>query len=535
MIRFFRTTTGLQILICLVLAGATLLPYVQVKNYDFITFDDNMYVAENRQVLAGISWPGIKWSFTSLDAGNWHPLTWLSHMLDSQLYGSWAGGHHVTNVAFHLANTLLLFLFLARVTQALWPSALVAALFALHPLHVESVAWVSERKDVLSTFFWLATLWAYGRYVAAPSVRRYLSVVLLFALGLMAKPMVVTLPFVLLLLDYWPLGRVEAGLAAVPGLIGENIPNPGPPKQVYWRLILEKIPLFVLAILSCLITLAAQRAGGSVMSLVHWPLGPRLANALVAYIKYGVKLFWPPPMAMFYPLAPVPWWQALAAGLILLIVSVLLLARARRYPYLAVGWLWYLGTLVPVIGLVQVGGQALADRYMYIPSIGMFIIVAWGIFAVTKHWRHQKVVLALGSAVVLCACFWATWIQVGYWRNSETLFTHTIQVTGPNYMAYHHLGTDLVNRGKLGQAIALYKQTLAIAPSYAPAYNNLGCVYARQGRFEEAVPYFKEAIRLSPYALSFYRNLAQAFLDQGKKSAAGAVQEQVRWLKKRGR
>ncbi|MEJ2092421.1 MAG: tetratricopeptide repeat protein [Syntrophobacterales bacterium] len=529
MTQFFRTTKGLQVIICLLLAGAVLLPYIQVKDFDYITFDDNMYVYENPQVLNGLTWTGVKWAFTTQHAGNWHPLTWLSHMLDSQIFGAWAGGPHLTNLLFHLASTLLLFLFWARVTQALWPSALVAALFALHPLHVESVAWVSERKDVLSAFFWIATMWAYAGYAASPSAWRYLAVILLFALGLMAKPMLVTLPFVLLLLDYWPLGRIR-GLTPAADLGRGTTPTAGPARQGFGRLIFEKIPLFALAFLSCLITLSAQRGGGSVLSLVSWPLAQRFANALVTYVKYVVKMFWPPPLAMYYPLAPVPWWQAAAAGLVLLAVTTLVLARARRSPYLAVGWLWYLGTMVPVIGLVQVGGQAMADRYTYIPFIGLFLMVAWGIFELTASWRRQKIILAVGAAVTLAACWWATWVQVGYWRNSETLFTHTIRVTGPNYIAYHHLGTDMVNRGHLDQAIALYRKTLAIAPSYAPAYNNLGCVYARQGNFAEAVPYLKQAIRLAPHNLKYYRNLAQAYTDQGKKTAAAAVREHIRWL-----
>jgi hypothetical protein len=527
--KFSLTPVRWQILICLILAVATLLPYVQVINHDFITFDDNMYVYENRQVLDGLTWPGVEWAFTTQDAGNWHPVTWLSHMLDTDLYGLWPGGHHLTNVLFHIANTILLFLFLTRVTGALWPSALVAALFALHPLHVESVAWASERKDVLSAFFWILTMWAYAWYAASPSIRRYLAVVLLFALGLMSKPMLVTLPLVLLLLDYWPLGRFPGGWAPAPEVSGDSAPQS--PRQGYGRLILEKIPLFVLVIFSCLMTLSAQRRGGSVLSMESWPLGERVANALVAYVNYVVKMFWPPPMAMYYPLKLITWWQGLAAGLVLVSVSALLLARARRSPYLAVGWLWYLITLVPVIGLVQVGGQAMADRYTYIPFIGLFIMVSWGVFELTAPLRRQKVILALGTAVMLSACFWATWVQVGYWRNSETLFVHTIKVTGPNYIAYHHLGTYMFNRGRLDQAIALYQKTLEIAPSYAPAYNNLGCAFAKLGKFKQAVPYFKKAIQLYPTNLSYYGNLAQAYSDEGNKAEAQAIREHVKWLK----
>jgi tetratricopeptide (TPR) repeat protein len=529
--QFFRTTLGLKIIICVVLAGATLLPYIQVRNHAFITLDDDMYVTNNRMVLAGVTGPGLKWALTSQDASNWHPVTWLSHMVDSELYGSWAGGHHLTNLALHLANTVLLFLFLARVTQAIWPSALAAALFGLHPLDVESVAWVSERNDVLSALFWMLTMWAYVWYVAAPSVKRYLPVAVVFALGLMAKPMLVTLPLVLLLLDYWPLGRAEPALIPAPGASPESSRKPPPRRRVYGRLILEKIPLMVLAAGSCLITLAAQQGSGSVMPLAIRPLIPRFTNALVSYIKYIVKMFWPTPIAMFYPLGPIPWWQALGAGILLLALSALFLARPRRYPFLAVGWLWYPGTMVPVIGLVQVGGQALADRYTYIPFIGLFIMVAWGLFALTAPWRLRQAVRAGIAAVVLLACLGGTWVQAGYWRNSETLFRHAMEVTRGNYIAYNHLGMDLTNRGRLAQAKMAYRQALAVAPAYPPAYNNLGIVFAREGKFQEAVDNFKKAIALTPDNLSYYRNLAVVYARAGRKLEAAAVMEHVKWLR----
>jgi hypothetical protein len=526
MIRF--TTRRWHILICLLLAVAVLLAYLQVRRFAFITLDDDMYVFRNPFVLAGLTWDGVKWAFITQYAANWHPLTWLSHMLDAQLYGPWAGGHHLTNIVFHAANTILLFLFLNRVTRAFWRSALVAGLFALHPLHVESVAWVSERKDVLSAFFWVATMWAYVEYVIAPSIWRYLAMVLLFALGLMAKPMLVTLPFVLLLLDYWPLGRVR-GLAPADVSSACTL-QPELPRQGYWYLIREKIPLFVLAVLSCLMTLWAQQGSGSVVPLDIRPLGPRLANALVTYIEYVVKMFWPPPMAMFYPLVPVPWWQAMAALIVLLAVSAMLLARARRSPYLAVGWLWYLGTMVPVIGLVQVGGQAMADRYTYIPFIGLFIMVSWGLNELTAHWRCQRVILSLGAAVLLAACFWATWVQAGFWRNSETLFLHALQVTGPNYMAYNHLGMYYADEGQYDKAIAMYKKALINAPTYAPAYNNLGIIYATQRKFAEALPLFERAIQLMPNNLSYHRNMALAYLNQGKTAEAEAIMDNLKGL-----
>ena len=522
MLRILQKTWSLKLLVCLFLLGATLLPYVQVKDHDFTTFDDDMYVTNNPMVRAGLTWQGVKWAFTAVHSSNWHPVTWLSHMVDCQFFGMNPRGHHLTNLFFHMINTLLLFLFLTWVTHDLWPSAMVAALFALHPLHVESVAWVSERKDVLSTFFWLSTMWAYAFYVARPSLQRYLPVLLLLVLGLMAKPMAVTLPFVLLLLDFWPLGRVQKGA-------GESQPSP-PAWRVYWPLIKEKIPLFAVVILGCLVTMWAQRMSGAVMPLNIRPVDARIANALVAYVMYVVKMFWPYPMSFFYGLAFVPWWQAALAGLALLGVTALLLWGARRHPYLGVGWLWYLGTLVPVIGLVQVGGQAMADRYTYIPFIGLFIIVAWGVFEITARLPYRKLIVSTGAAAVLLACLLSTWVQAGYWRSSETLFRHGMAVSKSNYMAYHHLGMAYANQGRIDEAIALYRKTLQVAPAYPPAYNNLAVAYARQGKFEKAVPLFKAAIKLSPNNLSYYANLALAYRQQGKKAEAEALTAHIQWL-----
>ncbi|MGO9138555.1 MAG: glycosyltransferase family 39 protein, partial [Syntrophales bacterium] len=357
---FVRKRIGQQLIICLFLCLVTLFAYVQVKDFSFITWDDGDYVTENPVVKEGLTWKGVNWAFVSLHSANWHPLTWLSHMLDSQLFQSQPSGHHLTNVVLHIANTILLFLFLGQVTGAVWPSALVAALFAIHPMHVESVAWVSERKDVLSTLFWFATMCAYARYAKRPSVARYGSVFILFALGLMAKPMLVTLPFVLLLLDYWPLNRLSD---ARPQGAVHSAPNPRWSGKVLLRLLAEKIPLFVLTIISCMITVKAQHSSGAMKSLLNIPLIFRIENALVSYVRYVLKLFWPFPMAFFYTLAEVPTWQFVGAAILLLISSALILYNARRRPYLAVGWFWYLGTLVPVIGVVQVGNQAMADRY----------------------------------------------------------------------------------------------------------------------------------------------------------------------------
>ncbi|MCL4501414.1 MAG: tetratricopeptide repeat protein [Deltaproteobacteria bacterium] len=530
--RYFCSAAGARLLICLALTGTALIPYVQVKDHAFITFDDDLYVTANPVVRAGFTWPGVKWAFTAMHSSNWHPLTWLSHMLDCHLFGLRPQGNHLMNIAWHLANTILLFLFWSWVTRALWPSAMVAALFALHPLHVESVAWVAERKDVLSTFFWLGTMLAYAWYTFAPSWRRYLIVLLCLAAGLLAKPMLVTLPLVLLLLDYWPLGRMPIG----PVWAAADETQPRPAAKIFWLLVKEKLPLFALAGFSCLITMLAQRGSGAVMPLAIRPLGPRIANALVSYVDYLVKLFWPHPLIFFYPLAPVSWSLAAGAALVLLAVSGFVLYGARRWPYLIVGWLWYLGTLAPVIGLVQVGGQARADRYTYIPLIGLFVMIVWGVSEATAGWRHRRVFFSTGAALVLLACLWTTWVQTGFWRNSETLYNHALKVDRTNYMAYHHLGMALANEGKIDQAMSMYRITMALAPRYPSAYNNLAVIYAEQGRYDEAVAFFKAAIRLTPNNISFYQNLALAYQRQGKISEAQSVNAQIRWLSsERGR
>ncbi len=382
-----------EILICLFLVLATLTVYWQVGNYEFVNFDDDKYIIENFHVQKGLTRDSVIWAFTATHVSNWHPLTWLSHMLDFQLYGLNPSGHHLTNVFFHLVNTLLLFLVLKLMTGALWRSGLVAALFAVHPLHVESVVWVAERKDVLSTLFWMLTLWAYLGYTKRPGVKRYLVILLAFALGLMAKPMLVTLPFVLLLLDYWPLKRIELGQSAI-GLPAASQPSTiaNKPGAQAFRLLLEKTPMFVLAAVSSVVTFIVQKSGGAVGALETYPFKIRMANALLSYVIYLKKMIWPQNLAVFYPHPgqSLPMWQAAGAGLLLVVVSIAVIRAGRRYPYLPVGWLWYVGTLVPVIGLVQVGDQAMADRYTYVSLIGLFIVVAWGVPDVARSWRYGK-------------------------------------------------------------------------------------------------------------------------------------------------
>jgi tetratricopeptide (TPR) repeat protein len=518
--------------ICLVLLLATLAVYWPVKDHEFISLDDSDYVTSNFNIQGGLTLKGVRWAFTTTHAYNWHPVTWLSHMLDCQLYGLNPRGPHLTNVLLHVANTLLLFLFLAKITGALWPSALVAALFALHPLHVESVAWVAERKDVLSAFFFFTTLWAYVWYVAAPGWRRYLPVFFAFALGLMAKPMLVTLPFVLLLLDYWPLGRLTppasaAGKRRKAAAVASRLD-----RQAARRLVWEKVPLLALTAGSCVITLVAQKKAMELQ--VFTPLD-RIANVLVAYVRYLGKMLWPLNLAVFYPHpgSNLPLWQAGAAGLFLAGVTYLVLKKGRKHPYLPVGWFWYLGTLVPVIGLVQVGEQSIADRYTYIPLIGIFIILAWGAFDLTAAWRRQRLALSLGAAVLLPLLMILSWVQVSYWRNPLLLFEHAAQVTKNNYLAYSVLISEYGTQKKFDQALALFQETTAKKPSFPTPYNSMGVVYSKQERFEEAIECFKKAIQLDPKAPLYYNNLGKAYDEYGKIDAAISMYRKVIQLEPR--
>jgi tetratricopeptide (TPR) repeat protein len=545
--------TKLDIFVCLLLFIATLAVYWQVGNYEFVNFDDDKYITDNPHVQKGLTRDSVIWAFTATHVSNWHPLTWLSHMLDFQLYGLNPSGHHLTNVFFHLVNTLLLFLVLKLMTGALWRSGLVAALFAVHPLHVESVVWVAERKDVLSTLFWMLTLWAYLGYTKRPGVKRYLVILLAFALGLMAKPMLVTLPFVLLLLDYWPLKRIELGQSAI-GLPAASQPSTiaNKPGAQAFRLLLEKTPMFVLAAVSSVVTFIVQKSGGAVGALETYPFKIRMANALLSYVIYLKKMIWPQNLAVFYPHPgqSLPMWQAAGAGLLLVVVSIAVIRAGRRYPYLPVGWLWYVGTLVPVIGLVQVGDQAMADRYTYVSLIGLFIVVAWGVPDVARSWRYGKSALALATGSLLVALMVSTSLQLKHWKNSLTLFDHALRVTENNYLAHLNFGAALADQERTEEAITHYHRSLQIAPNYAKAYNNLGLALAQQGKndeatahylkalqlnpdyarahnnlgvvltrtgeFEKAIAHYYEALTLEPDWVEVYNNLANAFLTQGK-------------------
>jgi len=529
-------------MINLFLTIATLVVFWQVSNCDFINYDDPNYVLNNNHIQNGVTLEGIRWAFTTGHAENWHPLTWISHMLDVQVFGLKSQWHHLTNLLLHLANTLLLFFVLHRMTKARWESAFVAALFALHPLHVESVAWVAERKDVLSAFFWMLTMGAYCSYVEHRQPRKYLIVIFLFALGLMSKPMLVSLPFVLLLLDFWPLQRFqqirpEQKIRTAikkpvsgdkqkgkfrkrhsAGEYGKTDHPAGSPFHWAWirPLLWEKIPLFALTALSSIVTYIVQQKGGAVASFELFPLNIRFANAFVSYITYIGKTIWPDDLAVLYPYPQLlPAWQVYGAVLLMMAATIMVIWKARRSPYLAMGWLWFAGTLIPVIGIVQVGLQARADRYTYLPLIGLFIMAAWGISELAGKWRYRKEALIVSSTVVLiCLCL-VTWIQVKYWQNSITLFDHAVIITNNNYVAYFNRGLAYRHLGKYKQALADYDKAIQFNPKYAEAYNNRGVVYSNLGNDQQALGDYDKAIELNPTYAEAYNNRGLAYRHLG--------------------
>jgi tetratricopeptide (TPR) repeat protein len=494
--------------ICLLLLLSTAFVFWPVRGFDYVNYDDLDYVSANPHVQSGLTWQNVCWAFTSGHASNWHPLTWLSHMLDWQLFGPNPGAQHLVNAGFHAINTVLLFLILRRMTGAHWRSALVAALFALHPLRAESVAWISERKDVLSALFLLLTIGAYSRYANlradSASINRgllwYLAALACFALGLMSKPMLVTVPFMLLLLDYWPLGRI-------------TLDRPGLKKSLW--LILEKGPFLILAAGSSVVTFLVQRSGGAVSTNLAFP--GRVANALVSYVRYLSKTVWPVNLSVLYP-HPGHWpaWQVTGSAILLLAVLLIVTLQARTRPYLAVGWFWFIGGLVPVIGLIQVGIQSMADRYTYIPSIGLFVMVAWGISELVQRWPSAMPAVFMTAACSLVACACVSARQIQFWHDSEALFQRAVDVTSNNYLAYNNLGFYLSGKGKFDQAKANYRKSIEIDPLYPDALNNLGYALAGERNFPEAIKYYEAALRVSPNQLEVHNNLGNAFSELGR-------------------
>ena len=496
--------------ICLALAAITLLVYLPMLWHGFVNYDDPDYITGNPHVQAGLTWPGIVWAFQSGEASNWHPLTWISHMADWQLFGKHAAGHHLVNLLFHTANALLLFILLNRLTGTLWRSAFVAALFAWHPLHVESVAWAAERKDVLSAFFWMLTLLAYVRYAGLSKVHSqkskvfYLLALAMFACGLMSKPMVVTLPFVLLLLDFWPLGRITNHESRITNLS---------------RLVLEKLPFFALTAASCVITYTVQR--GALWSATSLPLPFRLENAVMSYGRYLSKMFWPVDLALIYPY-PHHWPLAavITVTALLAMWSVLFLWWARRFPYLAVGWFWYLGTLVPAIGLVQAGVQSMADRYTYLPSIGLFIIVAWGLNDLLNSHPQRTMITAAAGGLALIGCLAVTSIQLNYWRDSVAIFLHTVQATTDNYAADDCLGKALEENGRLDDAAKFYALCVQTQPDYPMGQFDLGLILLQHGKSDEASNHLATAAQLVPNNPVIQFDFGTYLLQHGKPDEA---------------
>jgi protein O-mannosyl-transferase len=541
---------GQTFVICLLLALAVWAVFGQTRSFDFVNIDDNGYVLETPQVTRGLSWEGAIWTFTQAQTGTWHPLTWLSHMLDCTLYGLWAGGHHMTNVALHAGTVALLFLVLRRMTGAFWRSAFVAAIFAIHPLRAESVAWVAERKDVLSGLFFVLTLWAYVRSVEcgvrsaecqtsgngtalhAPRTTHhttcwYLLALCFFALGLMSKPMLVTVPFLLLLLDYWPLGIMKYE--------GRMMKDEGSRFIIHHShfILLEKVPFLALSAVSCAVTVWAQRAAGAMMDATAWPLEARLTNSTFAYLAYLGKLFWPRNLAAFYPMTRIPTWELWAAVLVLAAITLLAVVGLKRRPWLAVGWFWYVGMLVPVVGLVQVGSQAMADRYTYLPQIGILVAVAWSAAELCARWRCPRLIqggLMIAAAAALMA---TTRLQTSYWKDSESLWRHTIAVTGKNYFAEGLLGNAYLDKGQFDAAIAQYRKTLDILPSFEHACNNLGIALLQKGQVDEAMAQYQKTLQLNPRYVKAYNNLGNALLQKGQVEAAIAQFQKALELKAR--
>ena len=503
-----RSGRAIAVAIAIILSNALI--YAPVRQFAFVNSDDPVYVTANAQVLGGLNWANVEWAFAEAKVPYWHPLTFLSHMLDVELYGTNAGGHHVTSVILHIACSVMLFGLLLQMTGAMWRSAVVAALFSLHPLRVESVAWIAERKDVLSTFFWIATTWAYLLYVRRPGFKRYSALVFLFALGLSAKPMIVTLPFVLLLLDYWPLER-----------IGFSDASPKRGITSFGVLVKEKVPLFVLALLASLITFAAQRSVGAVNTLEAIPLSLRVANALQSYIAYIGDLLWPARLAALYPYPPAVSVSALLTAIfILAAVSVLMFIQHRRQPYLIVGWLWYLGTLLPVIGLIQVGPQARADRFTYVPHIGLFIVLVWSVYELGRRVPRHRVLFAPLSAAAVAACTLLSSRQVRIWRDSITLWEYTLGVTRDNGVAHYNLGVHLTSGGRIDDGIKHLSEAVRIAPDFAFAHNRLALALERRGHTAEVTRHLSEVVRLMPTSSEAYANLGVSLAQDGKNAEA---------------
>jgi tetratricopeptide (TPR) repeat protein len=509
----------ITIFICLMIVTVSLVVYGQIRQHAFVSFDDGLYVFDNPKVRSGLSMENVTWAFGFTGIAYWHPLTWLSHMLDCQLFGLNSGWHHLTNLIFHIFNSLLLYSVFRTMTGDCWKSGVIAILFAVHPINVESVAWVAERKNVLSTFFWMLTLLSYSFYVAKAQISRYLFALLFFALGLLAKPAIVTLPFVLLLLDFWPLNRVR-----IDALMNQN-------RSLTWvdiktwveksnilRLILEKIPFFLLIGGSVYLSFLSTRHHGIVVSTREVPVDLRLANGLVSYLVYLGKMLWPQKLAVFYPYPnEIPMWWTTVALIWAVCISVIVLRWSLRRPYLAVGWFWYLGTLVPYIGLMQAGlWPAQADRWAYIPFIGLFVMMAWGFPQLIAGWRYRKIGLTLATVSITFILTTITWAQIGYWKNSVALYQHAVDVTLDNDIAHSNLGAAYFEAGQVDRAIYHFVEALKIQPGYDPAHQNLNRALAAGAKADGAIESMQKLIEIYPEVPALHYNLGNLYRGNGQ-------------------
>lgn len=521
-------------IVCVLLVSIVWIVFGQTLRHEFLNYDDDQYVYENPRITNGLSLKGIGWALTHVHADNWHPLTTISHMLDCQLYGLEPWGHHLTNVLLHSLAAIFLFLALRQLTGAGWPSAFVAAVFAIHPLRVESVAWVAERKDVLSGVFFMLTLWAYARYVHSNRVLsgRYAMVLVFFALGLMCKPTLVTLPFVLLLLDYWPLRRLalpspsskppRSRQSDTTTRHGEVLSGSGPLlRQPIPYLLIEKIPFFVLSAASCFATLLAQEK--TVISIGHLTFGGRVRNAMVSYVTYISQMIWPADLSVLHPYpvgGVVNMAPALLAYLLLLIISVVFFIWRRKYPFLLVGWFWFLGVLVPMIGIVQVGAQARADRYSYLSHIGLYLLVTWGALELFGKWRGGRVVLIVIGVLIVTGLTADSYVETLSWRDSEALWNKALANTTHNHIAQNNLGDALLKKGQTDDALSHFRKALEIDPNYPEANNNLGYALAQKGNWADAIRFYRIAMQVRPNFAKAHNNLGICLAQMGKPDEA---------------
>jgi tetratricopeptide (TPR) repeat protein len=505
------------VLTCALLALVTFAVYWRVQDNDFINFDDNVYITENSRVLSGLSWPDVKWAFTARLPGYLHPLTWLSHQLDCQLYKNWAGGHHLTSVAIHVANALLLLLFLWRTTRLAWRSAFVAAVFALHPLHVESVAWIAERKDVLCGLFFFLTLHAYVSYAKKRAPFYYVLTLLFFVAGLLSKPMIVTLPFVLLLIDIWPLRRLEFGAGKGKAKYSSTV----------LRLIGEKLPFLLLAIVWSVITLVIAKKSGGFARMEILGIGTRIVNAVVSYAIYVWQTFWPQNLALFYPYSShLPWLTVLATFALLVLISVIFIKQRSSSPFLIVGWLWFLGMLLPVTGVFQIGAQPRADRYTYLSQTGLIFALTWAVCDLANSWPRRRALLTGTAAIALSLLAWRTWDGISVWHDSESVWRNALAVTTANYTAHVQLCDALLRKGRIDEAIAEAEIGLQIQPNSAEGHSNLAIALSKKGDMEKALLHFERAVKLKPNRPKLHYNIAAVLAEKGRLDEAISHYEQ---------